>query len=440
MSHEVRHRSFFLLRALEWNDPKAKYPNRWAEGLPAHVLAYDTVAGRLRLGDLVAVYHPASTKHVLRSERFVGIVRVAGLRRSDRDDLCWVDLEPVHRFDPPLDAGRAPRRVFLCCDDGWPDEDRDLFATVYRAAVDAGWRPGPHETFEPPPATTPATSAAPAEPPARPDADVPGRRFGGLSWSGDRRDPREDTWIAVARLADDGGLEIERLDAVGREGAVRALSADDAPLRRAEAIGCAFPFGLPAPFVEGSIEVAEDAGWWAVGEALRSIGYVEFLTRVKAYHEADGEPLRRTDRAAGVPSALDREGVDRASQAFHGLRALAVVRSHFAVRPFEQAAGVPLLEVDPAASARDVAAPRSSTGDAWVEVLEAASDRPVRLAGALRARCAGSRHALAAVLAARAAARAVLTGEVDRTAGDLAPDAPDRVLREGWVYGAVPAT
>ena len=86
------------MRVLEWDDPRARYPNLWHDGMPALVLAFDTVATRLRLADLVAVFSPASVKHPGRSDRFVGIARVAGLRRSHDPGLFWIDFEPAHRF------------------------------------------------------------------------------------------------------------------------------------------------------------------------------------------------------------------------------------------------------------------------------------------------------------------------------------------------------
>ena len=49
------------------------------------------------------------------------------LRRADDPAYGWIDLETAHRFDPPLDLGESPRRVFLCCDQGWPDRDVALF-------------------------------------------------------------------------------------------------------------------------------------------------------------------------------------------------------------------------------------------------------------------------------------------------------------------------
>ena len=60
---------------------------------------------------------------------------------------------------------------------------------------------------------------------------------------------------------------------------------------------------------------------------------------------------------------------------------------------------------------------------------------PVTLTGTILARCRGRADALEAVLAARAAAVAVLSGEADKTPEDLANDQADRVRKEGWIYG-----
>ena len=89
MKHDdLQHRSRFILRAMEWDDPKAKYPNIWVDGMPRMLLAIDRIAGRLRLGDLVATYHPASQRHPQRSDRFVGISRVCALRRGETSGVA----------------------------------------------------------------------------------------------------------------------------------------------------------------------------------------------------------------------------------------------------------------------------------------------------------------------------------------------------------------
>ena len=50
-----------------------------------------------------------------------------------------MELETAHRFEKPLDLGESPRRVFLCCDPGWPEREVQLFRRVFDAAVAAGW-------------------------------------------------------------------------------------------------------------------------------------------------------------------------------------------------------------------------------------------------------------------------------------------------------------
>ena len=111
---EIRRRSHWIIRAQEWDEVRAHYPNIWHEGMPRHILAFETLASRLRLGDLLAVYYPTSSKHPERSERFLGISRVMGLRRADDRAHAWVDLETAHRFDPPLVPSESPHRVFTC--------------------------------------------------------------------------------------------------------------------------------------------------------------------------------------------------------------------------------------------------------------------------------------------------------------------------------------
>jgi hypothetical protein len=95
------------------------------------------------------------------------------------------------------------------------------------------------------------------------------------------------------------------------------------------------------------------------------------------------------------------------------------------------------VEVDPVASSRDLSEPRTSdrAPRAIVDALGGAADLPVRVERPYLARCRANVGAVDAVLAARAAARAVLRGETDKTPEELAPEAPDRVRREGWIYG-----
>ena len=71
---DFNRRSRFIVRALEWNDPKAKYPNLWADGMPTRLFVVERVGGRLRLGDLVATWYPASQRYPERANRFVELV------------------------------------------------------------------------------------------------------------------------------------------------------------------------------------------------------------------------------------------------------------------------------------------------------------------------------------------------------------------------------
>lgn len=172
---DLRRRSRWMIRALEWDDTRARYPNLWRDGMPCQILVFETVAGRLRLGDLIAVYQPASQKHPDRSERFAGISRVVGLRRSHVEGSVWVDLETAHRFSPPLELGTSPGRVFLCCDPGWPVRDVALFRSVFDAAVAAGFRPSRDEMEAPAPGGGGAAEAEAEEiEPAAPEAPSAG--------------------------------------------------------------------------------------------------------------------------------------------------------------------------------------------------------------------------------------------------------------------------
>ena len=114
-SSEVTRRSHWVLRVMEWDDPKARYPNIWRDGMPRNVLAMERLAGRLRLGDLVAVFHPSSLKHPERSESFVGLTRVTGLRTAEGRGLAWIDFTTAHRFETPLRPETPPRRVKKPC-------------------------------------------------------------------------------------------------------------------------------------------------------------------------------------------------------------------------------------------------------------------------------------------------------------------------------------
>lgn len=480
MRDDTPRRSFWMLRVLEWNDPKAKYPNLWSDGLPSTVLVFDTIATRLRIGDLIAVFHPSSTRHPARSERFVGLVRVAGLRRAERSarsDRYWLDLDPAHRFRRPVDLGSAPRRVFLCCDPGWPETERTMFAKLHAIAVSERWSPSPGDEFpaiepetpavsDPKPdettgpavVTTPVTeseaerspesepgpepkpdaeSAATVEPAAvEPSGTDVLRWFGGVSWTGDRRDPRDGSWLAVASF-DGAAMRVVRLEPTGRNGVQAYLRDPDRDLSRVEATGCAFPFGHPQAFVEHVVGGPfPQEGWWGVAKAFEHIGYTEFLRKVQEFRDRAGAVARYVDDRVGLASPLSRDHGDRASMSFHGIRMVAADRSRFAIRPFESAQGRLLLEVAPDTAIREFGL-ANGTRDArgLLDALGSTEDLPLVLDDALRARCVKNLEAVRAVLAARCAARAVLSGETDKTPEELAPDAPERVRREGWIYG-----
>jgi hypothetical protein len=455
---EIQARSRWMMRVLEWDDSRARYPNIWHAGMPRHILAFERIAGRLRLGDLVAVYHPASSRHAERSERFVGLARVAGLRRSDVPDHAWIDLESAHRFDPPLDLGRAPRRVFMCCDPAWPEQDTALFRRVLDAAAAAGWEPleAERDADTPPvpgsPGVEPAAVPAQAEEAGLPVAETAGtstegdlaaassRLFGGVEFSADMRDPRETTWLALVAMLDDR-LRVVRLDATGRHGLQVSLRHPDRELMRAEAIGLAFPFGLPLAFGEALIgRAAAHEGWWALAKRFEKLTWPEYLVALQAFRDEHGDLRRLTDELHGTASPLQRSDPDLGSRSYHGIRMIAEDRSRFAIRPFESASARLLLEVDPRAAMRrmgvEVAAGPDGPDPARVlEALARLDPLPVEVAPPHRLKCIRSMRAVAAVVAARSAALAVSSGEADRPAEALAPDQADRVRREGWTYG-----
>jgi len=475
LTEDSRRRSRWMMRILEWDDPRARYPNLWHEGMPRLILAFDTIASRLRLGDLIAAYSPASQKHPERSGKFVGIARVAGLRRSAHDpSLAWVDLETAHRFVPPLDAGEEPRRVFLCCDPGWPGREVGLFRKVFEAAVAAGWeptheeqeeaaKPGPaaveeHPAPEPPdeghaapaagegeghaaiaePEVPLRTSAAPQR---APRAEPRGRLFAGADYSGDMRDPREATWLAVVELTQANRLHVVRLEATGRAGLQSRLRDADSELRQVEAFGLDFPFGLPLAFAESLLGGPfPEEGWWALARRLERMSRPEYLIALQEFRDVHGEIKRLTDETAKAFSPLHRVNPDLGPMTYHGIRLIAEERSRYAVRPFESAKGRLLLEVYPGGALRRLQGSESAPGaeernSAFLSLLGRAEQLPVDLEEPLRRKCLERRDALDAVLAARCAALAVLGGETARSPEELAPGEAERVRREGWIYG-----
>ena len=455
---EIHRTSHWILRSMEWDDTRARYPNIWHDGMPRNVLATDRLAHRVRLGDLIVTYYPASTKYAERSHRFVGMSRVVGLREADHAGMAWIDLETAHKFNEPLDLGHLPGRVFLCCDPGWPERDVALFDQLAGVAVSQGWKPQPGELSSDAPVERPVERSTakpadvsrpapvekprPAEPtplPVAPWTEGTDRLFGGADFSGDMRDPRRGTWLAVVALADDA-LRVVRLEATGRSGLQSLLRNPPRDLMRSEALGMGFPFGLPVPFAESLMGGPfPEEGWWALAKRLEKVTWPEYLVALQEFRDDKGEILRLADERAGTVSPLRRVNPDMGSRFYHGIRMVAADRSRFAIRPFESAQGMLLFEVNSGAAMRNWDLPAELKGKArrerLAEVLEALPEWPLKLEARFRDACRSSEDALDAVVAARCAAVAVLTGETDKTPAELSADDADRIRREGWIYG-----
>ena len=457
MSKEEIHRtSHWILRSMEWDDTRAKYPNIWQGGMPRNVLATDRLAHRVRLGDLIVTYYPASTKYAQRSHRFVGVSRVVGLRQADQAGMAWIDLEIAHKFNEPLDLGNLPGRVFLCCDPGWPERDVALFDQLAQIAVSQGWKPQPGELAsaepserktarpveEPRPARAPVEAPKPPEPapaPVAPWTEGTDRLFAGADFSGDMRDPRRGTWLAVVAMADDA-LRVIRLEATGRSGLQALLRNPPHDLMRAEALGLGFPFGLPVPFAESLMGGPfPEEGWWALAKRLEKLTWPDYLVALQEFRDDKGELLRLADERAGTGSPLRRVDPDMGSRFYHGIRMIAEDRSRFAIRPFESAQSTLLLEVSSGAVMRNWNLPAELKGkarrDRLAEVLAALPKWPLKLDARFHETCRSSEDAFDAVVAARCAAVAVLTGETDKAPADLSKENEDRIRREGWIYG-----
>jgi len=465
-NEEIARRSRWMMRAMEWDDPRARYPNIFQEGMPRHILAFERVVGRLRLGDLVVVFYPASQRHPERAEKFLGISRVAGLRRAEQSGFGWIDLETAWRFSPPLSLDQQPRRVFLCCDPEWPGPEVELFGKVFDAAVAAGWKPHEDErgtveagsarvrTVEPAAALAEAAEGAeegPGEAPGTLLVADPGpateeepagdaRMFAGVGYSGDMRDPRHATWLAVAELRGDR-LRVARLEAKGRHGLQGYLRDPDRTLMNVEAIGLDFPFGLPLRFAEKILGGPfPEEGWWALAKRMERLTRPDYLVAVQEFRDAEGELKRLTDERSGAVSPLHRIEPDLGPMTYHGIRMIAEDRSRFAVRPFESAQGRLLLEVYPGGVVKRMQLSEeeqqpASRNRAILRRLAELPDLPVAIDPSKGRHCLASRDALEAVIAARCAARAVLGGEVDRSPQELAPEEGDKVRLEGWIYG-----
>ncbi len=421
---------------MEWDDARARYPNIWQDGMPRNVFALETVAGRLRLGDLIAVYYPTSQRHQERSDRYLGLSRVVGLRRGDKPGHAWIDLETAHRLDPALELGSVgamPRRVFMSCDPGWPQPDVELFNKVFAAAVAAGWKPGEHEVEGAAEDSPPAEAEPSVQPPAVSRGSE--RWFAGADYSGNMRDVKDSTWLAILGLGD-GRLHVERLDATGRSGLEAMLRNPGRSLMNAEAIGLGFPFGLPLPFAESLMgSPFPDEGWWALARKLERTTWPDYLVALQEFRDSNGEIKRLVDEKQGACSPLHRVEPDMGSRTYHGIRMIAEDRSRFAIRPFETAQGHLLLEVNPEGVVRRLGLADQPGPEKILAALASLEKWPLDVDGSFRKRCLGSRDALDAVIAARCAAVAVLTEEVSKNPEELAPEHGERIRHEGWIYG-----
>jgi hypothetical protein len=336
----------------------------------------------------------------------------------------------------------------------------ELFEKVFQAAIAEGWTPTDQEQVggaEKPVRERPAAEAAVEEPetPLAPpvEEEVPeepvvpvveeaipeGRLFGGVDLGGEMRDRRDGTWLALGVLVDEK-FRIVRLEPTGRSGLQGYLRDPDRALMNAEAIGFNFPFALPGGFSEKLLKGPfPEEGWWGLARGLEKTSYPDYLVALQEFREEHGEVLRWTDEKTGALSPLHRTGPDRGPMAYHGIRMIAEERSRYVIRPFESAQGRLLLEVYPGALVRklglDEQVERVDRVAAILQALAKLEHLPVVLEGQTLARCRGRLDALEAVLAARCAAVAVLSGEADRSPEELAPDSVDRVRTEGWIYG-----
>jgi hypothetical protein len=248
------------------------------------------------------------------------------------------------------------------------------------------------------------------------------------------RDPRDGTWLALLGLHGDR-LSLFRLEATGRSGLESALRHPDTDLMRAEAIGLGFPFGLPIPFAETLLGGAfPEEGWWALARRLEQVSWPEYLVALHAFRGARGEIKRLADERAGAESPLHRVDPDLGSRCYHGIRMIAEDRSRFALRPFETAQGHRLFEVSPDAALARLGLSGASAARI-LESLAGLARLPVDVPEPFHRACIERRDALDAVIAARCAAAALLSGEADRSAEELAPADALRVRREGWIYG-----
>jgi hypothetical protein len=122
------------------------------------------------------------------------------------------------------------------------------------------------------------------------------------------------------------------------------------------------------------------------------------------------------------------------SRCYHGIRMLAEERSRYAIRPFENAQGRLVFEVNPSGSIRKLGFCGGLAKDVLAG-LGGLSYLPLEMGDRFRRQCVERRDALDAVVAARCAAVAVLTGEAELAPDELAPEHGEQVGREGWIYG-----
>ena len=175
---------------------------------------------------------------------------------------------------------------------------------------------------------------------------------------------------------------------------------------------------------------------------MEKLSRPDYLVAVQEFREDRGETKRYTDEIAQAFSPLHRVNPDLGPMTYHGIRMIAEDRSRYAVKPFESAIGRYLLEVYPGGFVKRMRLGGPASGDdgrnrrrVLVEALARLESLPVRMDERASKSCLERRDALDAVIAARLAAVAVLTGEVQRTPEELAPGEGDRVRREGWIYG-----
>jgi hypothetical protein len=239
-------------------------------------------------------------------------------------------------------------------------------------------------------------------------------------------------------------LRVARLEPTARNAIQMSLRDADPAVRQAEAIGLTFPFGLPVGFSEMLLGGAfPEEGWWALARHIDQMSLPDYLIALQEFRDGQGEVRRHTDEVAGGDSPLRRAQPDPASMAYHGIRMLAEERSRYAVRPFEGAKGRLLIEVSAERAARRLVQAgddgKAASPAAIVAALAAATSWPLTIDEPYLGRCISQRLALDAVLAARCAAIAVLSGEASRTPEELAAERATQVQREGWIYGLAAA-